>query len=408
MQSESDRQSHARPPRAGVHACRVFRAHLHLLMTGAVLWFALAGVTGAQPAGESLPASTVAEIDAAVTAFLARVQAPGLSLAVGVEGVLRFESGYGFADLEHRVPATASTVYRLASVSKPITAVAAMQLVERRRLGLDDTVGKWLPELPSALQPITVRQLLSHQSGIRHYTAAEDDSTTHYARHYDSLREALSIFANDPLVHAPGARMTYTTYGYTLLGVIIEKASGQTYVDAVTQQIFVPARMVNSARDDVLAIVPNRAAGYARSATGTLRKAAFMDPSYKTPGGGWLSTAGDMVRFGLAVQSGSILSAASLHRMTSMETPVGQPPTFYGLGWIVEGWGVPGQPRIPGLAWHGGVQQGVTTNLYMLLPKRIVVALMINLEGEGLALTELAAQISDIVLGRRPGVSPKP
>jgi serine beta-lactamase-like protein LACTB, mitochondrial len=314
---------------------------------------------------------------------MSRVNAPGLSLAVGEDGELRFEKGYGLADLENLVPATASTVYRLASVSKPITAVAAMQLVERRQLALDDTVGQWLPDMPAALRPITVRQLLSHQSGIRHYTREEDDSTQHYPRHYASLREALGTFANDPLVHAPGTRMTYSTYAYTLLGVVLEKASGKPYVETVTQQIFTPARMIHSAPDDVQAIVPRRAAGYARSATGALRKAAFMDPSYKIPGGGWLSTAGDMVRFGLAVQAGTLLKAASLERMTTMEAVAGRPDTFYGLGWIVGGWGVPGAPRIPGLAWHGGVQQGVTTNLYVLLPERIVVAVMINLEGEG-------------------------
>ena len=125
-----------------------------------------------------------------------------------------------------------------------------------------------------------------------------------------------------------------------------------------------------------------------------------MDPSYKTPGGGWLSTASDTVRFGIAVQAGTILSPASLERMTTMETPPGQAATFYGLGWIVDGWGIPGHARIPGLVWHGGVQQGVTTNLYMLLPERIVVAVMINLEGQGLQLTELAAKIADIVRGR--------
>ena len=400
MKSQSDCcDSHAH---ARVEVARVPWTIDHgrrLLLVG-LLCVALAGLSRAQPAATPLPASTVSEIDSAVNAFLTRVSAPGLSVAVGLEGAFRFERGYGLADLEHRVPATASTVYRLASVSKPITAVVTMQLVERRRLSLEDTVGKWLSYVPAALRPITVRQLLSHQSGIRHYTAQEDDSTTHYPRHYDSLREALGIFASDPLVHAPGTRMTYSTYAYTLLGVVIEEASGQSYVEAVRQQIFVPARMINSVPDDVLAIVPNRAAGYARSATGTLRKAAFMDPSYKTPGGGWLSTAGDMVRFGQAVQSGTILTAASLERMTTMETPPGQPATFYGLGWIVEGWGVPGRPRIPGLAWHGGVQQGVTTNLYMLLPERLVVALMINLEGEGLALTELAAQIGNIVVGR--------
>jgi serine beta-lactamase-like protein LACTB len=254
--------------------------------------------------------------------------------------------------------------------------------------------------MPEALRPITVRQLLSHQSGIRHYTAAEDDSAQHYPRHYASLQEAMGIFANDPLVHPPGTRMTYSTYAYTLLGVVIEKASGQPYVKAVTQQIFIPAGMIHSVPDEVQAIVPHRAAGYAKSATGALRKAAFMDPSYKIPGGGWLSTAGDMVRFGLAVQAGTILKPESLERMTTIEAVAGQPDTFYGLGWIVGGWGVPGAPRIPGLAWHGGVQQGVTTNLYMLLPEGMVVAVMINLEGEGLALTELAAEIADIVLGR--------
>ena len=396
-EADCSRDFAARRMRGARHA-RLLHTYACVLQLTAVLWLALAGVAGAQLARGSLPASSRAEIDRAVAAFLTSVPAPGLSLAVGLNGELRLEKGYGLADLEQRVPATADTVYRLASVSKPITAVATMQLVERGRLALEDTVGQWLPELPAAVRPITVRQLLSHQSGIRHYTAQEDDSTTHYPRHYRSLREALTIFVTDPLVHPPGAKMTYSTYGYTLLGVVMEEASGQPYVEAVSEQILVPARMTHTVPDDVLAIVKNRAAGYARPPEGGLRKATFMDPSYKTPGGGWLSTAGDMVRFGLAVQSGKLLSMAGLNRMTAMETPAGQPPSFYGLGWIVEGLGVPGSARTPGLVWHGGVQQGVTTALYMLLPERVVVAVMINLEGEGLPVAQLAAEISRIVL----------
>ena len=125
-----------------------------------------------------------------------------------------------------------------------------------------------------------------------------------------------------------------------------------------------------------------------------------MDPSYKIPGGGWLSTVGDMVRFGLALQAGTLLKPESFQRMTTMQRVRGTGDTFYGLGWIVEGWGIPDAPRIPGLVWHGGVQQGVTTNLYMLLPDRSVVAVMTNVEGEGLALTKLASEITNIVLGR--------
>ena len=377
------------------------RAHRLKLAATVTILLASGSFAAARPqTGAALSAATIAKIEEAVTTFMARVNAPGLSLAIGLHGQLRFEGGYGLADLENFVPAKASTVYRLASVSKPITAVATMQLVERRRLTLEDTVGRWLPDLPDALRPITVRQLLSHQSGIRHYTAQEDDSSKHYPQHYASLRDALAIFKNDPLVHAPGAGMTYSTYAYTLMGVIIEEASGRKYADFVTENVLEPAGMVQSRPDDPHAVVPNRSAGYAKGDSGTLRNAGFMDPSYKVPGGGWLSTAADMVRFGLALQAGTLLKPESFRQMTTMHVVDGKADTFYGLGWIVEGWGVPGTPRIPGLAWHGGVQQGVTTNLYMLLHDQTVVAVMTNLEGEGLALTELAARVTNIVLGR--------
>ena len=359
-----------------------------------------ASATAQRRSNAGLPAATITNIEKAVTAFMTKVNAPGVSLAIGLQGRLRFENGYGLADLENFVTAKATTVYRLASVSKPIAAVATMQLVERHRLTLDDTVGRWLPDLPAALHPITVRQLLSHQSGIRHYTAQEDDSSAHYPRHYPSLRDALAIFKNDPLLHAPGTKMTYSTYGYTLLGVIIEEASGQKYVDFVTENVFKPVGMMQSRPDDLHAIVPNRSAGYAKTDSGTLRNAGFMDPSYKIPGGGWLSTAGDMVRFGLALQAGTLLKPNSLQQMTTMQPVDRKRDTFYGLGWIVEGWGMPDAPRVPGLVWHGGVQQGVTTNLYMLFPDHTVVALMTNLEGEGLSLTQLASEITNIVLDR--------
>ena len=377
------------------------RAPAPTLLPILILLVALGAAAAArQPGTAAVPATRAARIETAVTKFMAGTGAPGLSLAIGVDGRLQFEQGYGLADVENAVAAKSSTVYRLASVSKPITAVATMQLVERQRLRLEDTVGRWLPDVPPALRPITVRQLLSHQSGIRHYTAEEDDSSTHYPRHYATLRGALAIFANDPLVHAPGARMTYSTYGYTLLGVIIEAASGQRYVDFVDANILEPLGMTRSRPDDPQAIVTDQLRGYAKTEGGVLRNAAFMDPSYKIPGGGWLSTGGDMVRFGLAFQAGTLLTSESARQMTAMQPVPGGAPTFYGLGWIVEGLGMPDVPRIPGLVWHGGVQQGVTTSLYMRLPDRTVVAVMTNLEGEGLALANLASDITTIVLDR--------
>ena len=122
-----------------------------------------------------------------------------------------------------------------------------------------------------------------------------------------------------------------------------------------------------------------------------------MDPSYKIPGGGWLSTAGDLVRFGLAVQDGTLIKPSTFKQMTVARHVNGQ-NTGYGLGWIVDGWG-PGTPPIPGLVWHGGVQQGVTTNLYMFPDRHVVVAILANLEGQGLAIAELGEQIATIVSG---------
>jgi serine beta-lactamase-like protein LACTB len=361
--------------------------------------FALVALSGpiSRAQDTSLPASAGPKIERAVTAFMSKVNAPGVSVAVSHGPTVRWASGYGLADIEQFVPAKADTVYRLASVSKPITAVAVMQLIERGRLSLDDTVGKWLPDAPSAWRPITVEQLLTHQSGIRHYTAAEDESENVNVKHYASLRDALAIFSGDPLLHQPGAKMTYSTYGYTVLGVIIEAASGQDYVTFVTKNIFEPAAMRQSRVDDVDALIPNRSPGYAKTDAGALRRASFMDSSYKIPGGGWVSTVGDLVRFGMTVQDGTLLKPATFRQMTVARHVNGQ-NTGYGLGWIVDGWG-PGTPAIPGLVWHGGVQQGVTSNLYMFPDRHVVVAIIANLEGQGLAIAELGEQVARILIG---------
>ena len=163
----------------------------------------------------------------------------------------------------------------------------------------------------------------------------------------------------------------------------------------VTKNIFEPAAMRHSRPDDVRALIPNRAPGYAKTDAGVLRRASYMDASYKIPGGGWLSTVGDLVRFGIAVQNGTLLKPETFRQMTVARHVNGQ-TSGYGLGWIVDGWG-PGTPHIAGLVWHGGVQQGVTTNLYMFPDQHLVVAVLSNLEGQGLALAELGGQIAAIV-----------
>ena len=358
---------------------------------------ALATVPGAEAgATEGLSPNQTARIDSAVTAVIDRRHLPGLSIAIVAEGELRWQKAYGLADVENSVPARTTTVYRIASVSKPLTAVAAMQLAKRGKLDLDAPVQKYVPAFPTKAQPITTRQLLGHLSGVRHYKPDEEERTTRYG----TLTAALEVFKDDPLEHEPGARFTYSTFGYTLIGVVIEGASGATYPEYMREHVFGPAGMTHTRVDDVAAIVPNRARGYSPKVYGRFdgewRNAALMDPSYKTPGGGLLSTAEDLARFAMALQNGALLAPASFRQMTTIQRARDGTETGYGLGWYVGKW----EGRQAGTAvWHGGVQAGFTSELRLLPEHRFAVVILTNLEGGGkLGLDALADEIADIVL----------
>jgi CubicO group peptidase (beta-lactamase class C family) len=179
----------------------------------------------------------VARVDSVVQPLMAGARVPGLAVAVAVDGVVRWERAYGYADLEQCVPVTRFTMFRLASVSKPVTAIAALQLAEQRKLDLDAPIQRLVPEFPETPTPITVRQLLAHTSGIRHYRGDEAMSTRQYA----SLASALAIFAGDSLVHPPGTAYAYSTYGYTLLGLAVERAAGQPFLEQLRTRVLEPA-----------------------------------------------------------------------------------------------------------------------------------------------------------------------
>jgi CubicO group peptidase (beta-lactamase class C family) len=320
-----------------------------------------------------LSAATIARIDSAVAAEMRRERIPGLSVAVATDNQLRWERGYGFADLEACVPATPQTTYRLASVSKTITAVAVMQLVEEGRLDLDAPIQRYVPTFPAKTAPVTARQLLSHLSGIRHYRGDEELSV----REYPSLTAALAIFENDSLVHAPGAFFTYSTYGYTLLGAALETVAGTPFVDYLRAHVFAPAGIATMRDDNVAAVIPYRARGYSRDSSGVVRNAAFLNASYKIPGGGLISTAGDVARLAARLQAGDLVKPTTFTQMATKAQTTDGAEVPYGYGLILGE--IP--DILPGAVWHGGVQQGFTTMVYMLPKERIALAVLANLEG---------------------------
>lgn len=340
-------------------------------------------------AAQTLPADKVEKIEKEITAVMSQQNIPGLSVAVVTERKLRWSNGYGLADLENYVPAKAATVYRLGSISKTITAVAVMQLAEQGKLNLDAPIQTYCPAFPAKQWPVTARQLLGHLAGVRHYKSeAEFDST----RHFNSVAEGLEMFKDDPLLFEPGTKYAYTTHGFTVLGCAVEGASGMKFSDYVRARIFVPAGMSRMRVDEVAEIIPNRAQGYIKASDGSLRNSALSDTSYKIPGGGFCSTAEDLARFAIAVQTGALVKAETLAQMWTRQKTRDGNETTYGLGWQLGGHN--GLKDVS----HGGAQQRVSTYLYMIPEKGLAVVVMANLENVGGSLNKLTRQIADILL----------
>src|SRR6266851_8062752 len=167
-------------------------------------------------------------IEKAVSSFMSANSVPGIGAAVVLEGEPVWSAGFGMADLEDSAPATSSTLFRLGSISKSLTAIAVLQLWERGKLDLDAPVQKYCPAFPRKEWPLTPRELLGHLGGIRHYHPdGKGDIPEDSARHFASMEESLQIFAADPLVAKPGTKFNYSTYGYTLLGCVLEGAASQ-------------------------------------------------------------------------------------------------------------------------------------------------------------------------------------
>jgi serine beta-lactamase-like protein LACTB len=312
----------------------------------------------------------IRQIETVITSEMARQSIPGMSIAIG-SGTEIWSNGYGMADLENFVPAKTGTVFRTASIAKPMTAVAVLQLAEKRKIDLDAPIQQYLTDFPQKGQRVTARELLGHLGGIRHY---RDDSEAFSTKHYWDLREALKQFESDPLAIEPGTKMIYSTFGYVLLGALIEKVSGSNYVEYMRKNIFDIAGMTSTQSDDVYALIPNRSRGYSKSKEGKISNAALHDTSGKIPAGGLVSTAADLVRFAQAVDEGKLLKTETMEQMWTPQRTRDGKPTGYGLGWGV------GQFADKKRVGHMGGQAGVSTLFFNFPQEKVTLALMFNLE----------------------------
>jgi CubicO group peptidase (beta-lactamase class C family) len=343
----------------------------------------------AKPAA-GLTDDRTAATDALVRETMKKRGIPGLSIALAANDKLIYSKGFGLADVENDVPAAADTVYRTASIAKTFTAVAVMQLVEQKKIDLDRPVDEYYPAFPKKKWPVTARQLLSHMAGVRHYAWPFESLNT---KHYFDVPSSLRTFDADPLLFKPGTDFHYSTFGYNLLGALVEQASGKEFTAYLQESIDKPAGLLATRADNHFVIIPHRARGYIRfkesedklpnaiaraMKSGELYNAPLHDTSVKIPGGGLVSTAPDLVRFATAVNSGKLLRPESLKAMWEPQHTVSGKSSDYGLGWrIMEQDG----EKIVG---HSGGQSGVSTYFMLCPEKGTAAAVMCNLQNADL------------------------
>ena len=308
-----------------------------------------------------------------VQALIREKQIHGLSIAVSVDGAIQWSEGFGQADVEQRVAVTPLTRFRLGSVSKVLTAAGVAKLVQEGKLDLDAPVQRYVPEFPEKPWRITTRQLTSHTAGIRHY-GDDFDGVLRSAPHFASIKQALTIFQNDPLLFEPGTNYAYSSYGWNLVSAVIEGASRQEFLTYMRRAVFEPLGLDSFAPDHVRAIIPFRTRFYGRDEKGLLFHAPYEDSSYKWAGGGFLGSAEDLVRFGSAHLQPNFLTQQMLdHLFTPQKLKSGK-EVGVGIGWRV-GTDTEGRRMLH----HGGSISGGRA-MFMLFPaSKISVAMLANL-----------------------------
>ena len=325
--------------------------------------------------------SAKADVDAAIQSYRQQYKIPGISVAIAQNGKIVYSRGFGSADVAKNKVANADTVYRTASLSKPMTEAMALRLAEDGKLDLNKASRTYVPSLP-AHHTHTVQQLMSHRSGIRHYrgsrrTNCEIPNNTNWkdssSTQYSTATAATSLFRNDPLMFQPGSKACYTTHGYTVLGAAMEGATGKSYSALVSQELNQRLKLPSIRPEIRTQAKADRAQIYRnKSSVNTANTPATRDNlSWKYAGGGLESNVVDLAKFGMALINGSYLSPASRNQIFSGND--------FGFS---------------------GAQTGAQSHLKIKAKEKLVIAVLTNqrVQVSGAGSGGLANTLSDIVL----------
>ena len=350
--------------------------------------------------GGGIDEPTLERIEAIVTEAAEDPAAVGISVAIGVGGRLIESYAAGLADVELEAPAAADTVYRIGSVTKPLTAALVLDLVERGEIGLDDDITGYV-DFPTGEHVVTVRHLLNHTSGIVSYTNVPAFWMTGAMRDLEP-DELLAYVRDMPFEFEPGEEFNYNNTGYYLLGLLIEDVTGQSYDEHLRERFTGPLGLSRTRYDDPEAVMAGRAQGY-QLVGEEIRPA--MELAMRNPGaaGGLVSTAEDLVRWQMALAAGEVIGRDSYEMMiTPTELPDGSAAN-YGFGYVI------GSLESFDMVQHGGGVHGFTAMLLHIPERDLHIAVLSN--SQSYAAGPLAFRIARTALGLaddEPGDEPVP
>jgi CubicO group peptidase (beta-lactamase class C family) len=331
------------------------------------------------------------EVDNFVRAQLAERHIPGAAIAVIKNGRLVKGEGYGLASVEFNAPATKETVFEIGSVSKQMTAAAIMLLVEEGKINLDEKISKYLPATPDAWKNVSVRNLLTHTSGIKSYTGLPGFELTKRLSRDDFIK----TLALQPLEFETGARYQYSNSGYNLLGFIIETISGKSYWDFMRERIFKPLGMNATADRDPKYIIPRRATGYEWENGALVGRDYDLTDVFSA--GAIVSTVEDLAKWDAAWRNDTLLKKASRTQAWTPATLNDGKPYPYGFGWRIS------EVRGHRLVAHSGQTAGFGANISRYVDDDLTVIALTNLGEIGMG-TVLANGIAKIYI---PAISLK-
>ncbi len=334
--------------------------------------FLLSFVFACQPKPEQTATnydSAISSARALVDTLMQENETPGMAVAVSVGGKLVWSEGFGYSDVESQVrvdPKT--TMFRIGSVSKTLTASAIGLLMEQGKLDVSKTVQEYVSGFPEKRYPITVKQTAGHIAGIRHYRGNEMLSDVYYP----TVNEGLVIFQDDSLLFEPGTDYSYSSYGWNLISAVIEGASGEDFLGYMQKNVFDPLGMVNTTADIAINDIANRTNFYVRGDSGVV-DAPYVDNSYKWAGGGFIGSAEDLIIFGHAHMKPGFLKKETLEALQTTQILANGDSTNYGMGWR-------SSTDDKGNYWvgHSGGSVGGITQFVTFPEQEVIVAMVSN------------------------------